>query len=103
MKSHWERESIRRQGLGWTRVQQKLFDSGIIETILVYTQGPSNTQDRDAAGMHALDSIQHFILGGTSSERRKLFSELMKHNFVFVCIDVSESNCSGRFTHLRLC
>lgn len=74
---------------GWTRIQQVFIQCGIIETILKYTQRESSTQDRDLAGYHALDCIQHFILAGSTAERRRLFEQLMSHNFLGVCIDVS--------------
>ncbi|KAK7685472.1 hypothetical protein QCA50_011336 [Cerrena zonata] len=88
MKVNWEHDTYRlHQRGGWTRVQQIFVDCGIIETLLHYTQHESSTQDRDLAGYHALDCIQHFILAGSTAERCQLFEQLMAHNFLGVCID----------------
>lgn len=74
--------------IGFNTLQEAVFESGIVKTMLTIAQDTRISQWPALAGYFALQSMWHLTTVGTSDERRALIKELMDHNAVEIILDV---------------
>ncbi|KAK7684543.1 hypothetical protein QCA50_012490 [Cerrena zonata] len=99
LRNQWLRESYMFAGQGFTDLQRISFESGIVETLLQFSQNPRSTTDLAISTYLAMDTFQYFARIANLSQHRKLYDEMMRHNALEIAIDQVENHelCLHRY------